>query len=114
MPKPKIKTAGQTRNEDTSRGIYTKIRSKFVKGKDGQRAVITLAREKMIEANGGKDPGPNMVAHHTNGSKAGADNKSDDMKFEMVSFGDNVSESNQRRGGKDTKEWIRKRARKGR
>jgi hypothetical protein len=111
MKKPTIKK--QTRNEDTSKGIYTKVRSRFVKGKDGQKAVITLAREKMIEANGGKDPGPSMVAHHVEGSKAGANNKSDDDKFMMVSFGDNVSESNQRRGGKDTKEWIRKRARKG-
>lgn len=101
----------QTRNTDTAKGLYTKLRSKYEKGADGYGAVVTLAREKAMEANGGSLPKGSAV-HHKSGSKAGAKNTKDDMDFSVVSFEDNVRESNMRRAGR-TKAYIRKKLGKG-
>lgn len=102
----------QTRKAETSRGLYTKIRSKWLKEPGtsyGQ--VVTLAREKAMDANGGPLPKGTAV-HHTKGSKAGASNTKDDEHFEVVSFSDNVRESNMRRGKKGKEaidKWIKSR-----
>jgi hypothetical protein len=96
----------QTRNTDTAKGLYTKVRSKFEKGADGYGKVITLAREKAMEASGGSLPKGSAV-HHKSGSKAGADNKKDDMDFGVMTKGENTAESNMRRAGR-TKAYIRK------
>jgi hypothetical protein len=104
--KARAKEKKQTRAKDTSRGIYTKVRSKFVKGKDGYGAVVTLAREKALEANGGKLPKDSAV-HHKKGSVAGAKNTEDDNHWGVLTKGDNTRESNMRRG-KRSKEYIRK------
>lgn len=96
----------QTRNTETAKGLYTKVRSKFEKGADGYGAVVTLAREKAMEANGGSLPKGSAV-HHKSGSKAGAKNKKDDMDFGVMSKSDNTRESNMRRAGR-TKAYIRK------
>lgn len=98
--------AKQTRNKDTSRGIYTKIRSKFLKDKNGYGEPVTLAREKAMEANGGPLPKGSAV-HHTAGSVAGAKNKEDDNHWAVTTKGENTSESNMRRGGR-SRAYIRK------
>jgi hypothetical protein len=59
-----------------------------------------------MDKNGGPLPKGTAV-HHTKGSVAGAKNTEDDNHFAVVSFGDNVRESNMRRG-KRSKEYIRK------
>jgi hypothetical protein len=105
--KARAKEKKQARNKDTSRGIYTKRRSKWIKEPDtGYGAVVTLAKENAMDKNGGPLPKGSAV-HHTKGSKAGAKNTEDDNHFAVVSFGDNVRESNMRRG-KRSKEYIRK------
>lgn len=96
----------QTRNTDTAKGIYTKVRSKFLKLKDGSGMPVTLAREKAMEANGGPLQKGTAV-HHKSGSKAGAKNKDDDMDFSVMSKSDNTRESNMRRAGR-SKAYIRK------
>jgi len=68
--------------------------------------VITLAREKAMEANGGSLPKGSAV-HHKSGSKAGAKNTKDDMDFGVLTKGENTAESNMRRG-KRSKAYIRK------
>jgi hypothetical protein len=104
----------QTRNSDTAKGLYSKVRSKWLKEKGtnyGQ--VVTAARENAMDANGGPLPKGTAV-HHVNGSVPGAKNTKDDANFEVVSFGDNVRESNMRRGKKadigKIRAWIKKRA----
>lgn len=73
MPQDRFKTLirgrrkakEQTRNSDTAKGVgYRKVRSKYVKGKDGYGKVISELREKLIRENGGKDPGEDTVAMH--------------------------------------------------
>jgi hypothetical protein len=97
----------QTRNTATAKGLYTKTRSKWIKEPDtSYGAVVTLAREKAMDKNGGPLPKGTAV-HHTKGSKEGAKNTEDDNHFAVVSFGDNVRESNMRRAGR-TKAYIRK------
>lgn len=95
------------RASDTGRGIYSKIRSKFIKGPDGYGAVISKARENLIAKNGGKDPGPNVVAHHLAGGSSYGNTMEEDSNSAFVSKSDNTRESNWRRGGKD-KKWIKK------
>jgi hypothetical protein len=96
----------QTRNTSTAKGLYTKTRSKFMKGSDGYGAVVTLAKEKAMEANGGPLPKGSAV-HHKSGNKAGAKNTKDDMDFGVMTKGENTAESNMRRAGR-TKAYIRK------
>lgn len=97
----------QTRNTDTAKGLYTKRRSKWVKEPGtSYGAVVTLARENAMDKNGGPLPKGTAV-HHTKGSTAGAKNTEDDSHFAVVSFGDNVRESNMRRG-KRSQDYIRK------
>jgi hypothetical protein len=97
----------QTRKAETSRGLYDKVRSKFVKGKDGYGAVIAVARERLLAKNGGKDPGSDMVAFHVEGGSH-RNGKSNDEKAIWASKGDNSRESNYRRGGKSKKEIQKK------
>lgn len=104
--KARAKEKKQARNKDTSKGIYTKVRSKFSNGPDGFGSVITLAREKALEANGGKLPKDSAV-HHKKGSVAGANNTEDDNHWGVMTKGQNTAESNFRRG-KRSKEYIRK------
>lgn len=102
----------QTRKSDTAKGLYTKVRSKILKGKDGYGAVVTVAREiAMMKA--GKPLPSHMVAHHIDGNKKGAKNIDDDKKVMVVSKGENTAESNMRRAGKKNKarEWIARRNR---
>jgi hypothetical protein len=96
----------QTRNTESAKGLYTKVRSKFIKDKNGYGEPVTLAREKAMEANGGPLPKGSAV-HHKSGNKAGAKNTKDDEDFSVISFSDNVRESNMRRAGR-TKAYIRK------
>ena len=98
--------AKQTRNALTSRGIYDKQRSKHVKGKDGYGKVISVAREKLLDKNGGKDPGPDVVAFHVEGGSH-KNGKTDDEKAIWAPKGKNTSESNMRRGGR-VKAYIKK------
>jgi len=87
------------REDVTTRGGnvgYNMTRSKYVRGKDGYGRVITTAREALIKANGGKDPGPNTVAAHAKfGSHFGG---ADDQKAKWASRSWNTSESNMNRG----------------
>jgi hypothetical protein len=98
----------QTRKAETSRGLYDKVRSKFVKEKGtNYGAVISVARERLIARNGGKDPGSDMVAFHVEGGSH-RNGKSNDEKAIWASKGDNSRESNYRRGGKSKKEIQKK------
>lgn len=55
----------QSRKSETAKGRgYHLMRSKFVKGKDNYGKIVTALREKLIAANDGKDPGPDVVAMH--------------------------------------------------
>lgn len=72
---------------------YKMTRSRYIKGKDGYGAVITVARENLIKANGGKDPGTNVVAAHAN---FGAHNGKD-QKAKWASRAWNTAESNMNR-----------------
>lgn len=97
----------QTRNTDTAKGLYTKVRSKWIKEPDtSYGAVVTLAREKAMDKNGGPLPKGTAV-HHKSGNKAGAKNTKDDMDFGVLTKGENTAESNMRRAGR-TKAYIRK------
>ena len=97
----------QTRNTASAKGLYTKTRSKWIKEPDtSYGAVVTLAREKAMDKNGGPLPKGSAV-HHKSGNKAGAKNTKDDEDFSVISFSDNVRESNMRRAGR-TKAYIRK------
>lgn len=72
---------------------YKMVRSKFVKGKDGYGKVITAAREQLLKSNGGKDPGPDVVAAHKNfGAHHG-----DDQISKWKSRAWNTAESNMHR-----------------
>lgn len=88
----------QSRKSLTAKGIgYRRVRSKHVKGPDGYGKVILEAREKLIEKNGGKDPGPNTVAaHYTPGphfEKGGG-------RARWKTRGENSAESNRARAKK--------------
>lgn len=96
----------QTRNTDTAKGIYTKVRSKWSKAKDGSGMPVTLAREKAMDAAGKKLPS-DVAVHHKKGSVAGAKNKGDDNEWGIMSKSDNTRESNMRRGGR-SKSYIKK------
>lgn len=73
---------------------YKMVRSKYVKGPDNQGKVITAAREKMIAANGGKDPGYNVTANHITG---GSHHEEDGGKFRKGTRAENTAESNRAR-----------------
>ena len=89
-----IKTAGQTRNSDTAKGKgYKLMRSKHVKGKDGYGKIVQADREKHMDKNGGKDPGPNKVIAH---KSAGSHKKPGDS-YEVKTRGENTAESNKLR-----------------
>ena len=97
----------QTRNTLTAKGIYDKQRSKFLKDpKTGYGRVISVAREKLLEKNGGEDPGPDVVAFHIEGGSH-KNGKTEDEKAIWATKGQNTSESNMRRAGR-VKEYIKK------
>jgi hypothetical protein len=97
----------QTRNADTAKGLYTKVRSKIVKDpKTGYGIVVTKARELMIEKLGHNIPS-NMVAHHLAGGSSVDDTWSQEKNAALVPKGENTAESNYRRGGK-SRAWIKK------
>jgi hypothetical protein len=108
--KTRVKGKEQTRNSLTAKGVgYNKVRSKFLKGPDGYGRVISVAREKLLEKSGGKDPGKDVVARHL---KPGAHFEKDGGAAKWGSRGDNTAESNKfrakhrlRNGGKD---WGKK------
>jgi len=85
--KDKKTTAGGNRG-------YRMTRSKHVKGPDGYGKVISVAREKMISNNGGKDPGYNVTANHTTG---GSHHEKDGGKFRKGTRAQNTAESNKAR-----------------
>jgi hypothetical protein len=88
----------QTRNSLTAQGRgYHLVRSKHVKGKDGYGKLVIEAREKLMDANGGKDPGPDVVAAHY---KPGAHFEKGGGKARFLSRGMNTSESNKLRSKK--------------
>lgn len=88
----------QTRNSLTAQGRgYRMVRSKHLKGPDGYGRVISLAREKLIEKNGGKDPGENMVAAHF---EPGAHFEKDGGKARFKTRGWNTGEANRLRAKK--------------
>lgn len=86
------------KEKTTGRGgnvAYRMQRSKYIKGPDGHGAVVTAAREALIAANGGKDPGYNVVAAHDSfGSHHG---KNQDARWETRAY--NTAESNMHRAG---------------
>lgn len=89
----------QTRNSLTAQGRgYRMVRSKHLKGPDGYGRVISLAREKLIEKNGGKDPGENMVAAHF---EPGAHFEKDGGKARFKTRGWNTGEANKMRAKKN-------------
>jgi hypothetical protein len=91
---PKFSTAGGS-------VAYSQVRSKFVKGKDGYGKKISTAREKLIAANGGKDPGKDVVAmHETFGS-----HKNGDGKVHWGTRAENTAESNKHRADVRKKKW---------
>jgi hypothetical protein len=97
----------QTRNSDSAKGLYRKVRSKFVKDESGKYGrVVTVAREKLIEKNGGKDPGPDVIAFHTEGGSHWGD-KGDDKAI-WSTKAQNTAESNMRRAGKKKSEIKKK------
>jgi hypothetical protein len=71
---------------------YKQIRSKHVKGADGYGKKVTPLREKLIEQNGGKDPGYNVVAAHTKPGPHPGD-KGDDIRGKFKSRRKNSSEA---------------------
>lgn len=97
----------QTRNSLTAKGIYDKTRSKFLKDKNGYGRVIAVAREQLLEKNGGKDPGSNVVAFHVEGGPH-ANGNTNDEKAIWATKGQNTAESNMRRSGKDKKTIMKK------
>ena len=95
--KAKVREHGrQTRNALTAKGEgYHMVRSKFLKDKDGYGRVISDLREKLIAANGGKDPGPDVVAMHTfPGAHLGGKR---DLMGKFGSRGMNTADSNRLR-----------------
>lgn len=89
----------QTRKSLTAQGRgYKLVRSKHLKGKDGYGRIMIEAREKLLDANGGKDPGPNVVAAHY---KPGAHFEKGGGKARWMSRGKNTAQSNQARGKKN-------------
>ncbi len=83
---------------------YRMTRSKYKIGKDGYGAVVTVARENLLKANHGKDPGPNIVAMHI---RPGA-HHGKDQKAVWGSRSKNTAESNmQRDGGLSTSDKLK-------
>lgn len=94
----KAKRKEQTRNSLTAKGIgYKRVRSKFLKGPDGYGRVIIEAREKLLEKNGGKDPGRNVVAAHY---EPGAHFEKGGGRARWKTRGENTGESNRLRAKK--------------
>lgn len=86
----------------TGRGgniAYKMVRSKYdIDPKTGWGKVVTLARENLMKASGGKVPGPNVVAAHlTFGAHHGKDSASQKAKWKTRSW--NTAESNMHRDG---------------
>ena len=96
--KARVKGRGeQSRKSETALGRgYHLVRSKFVKGKDHYGKIVTVLREKLLAANGGKDPGPDVVAMHKYpGAHKGTTGK--DVMGKFGSRADNTRESNRLR-----------------
>lgn len=96
----------QTRNSQTAKGLYDKVRSKFVKGPDGYGEVVSKAREMAMERNGGPLP-KGMIAHHVGGGASNNHSDSDEKTAIVISKSANTAESNMRRAGK-TRAFIKK------
>jgi hypothetical protein len=92
-----------TKKVDTkSTDYYKQVRSKFVKGADGYGKKVTPLREKLLAANGGKDPGYNVVAaHHKPGPHPGE--KGDDIRGKFKSRKENSSEAGKLRAARARK-----------
>jgi hypothetical protein len=90
----------QSRKSETAKGRgYHLVRSKFVKGKDNYGKIVTSLREKLLAANGGKDPGPDVVAMHKfPGAHKGTTGK--DMMGKFGSRASNTASSNRLRARK--------------
>lgn len=90
------------RDRKTTNGgnrAYKMVRSKVVKGPDGNGKVITAAREKMLRRLG-YDPGYNVTANHTTG---GSHHEKDGGKFRKGTRAENTAESNRKRARKKKK-----------
>lgn len=96
----------EKRKSDTGRGLYSKVRSKFIKGKDGYGAVVTLASEIAREKIGGPLP-EGSVVHHLEGGSSVGNGREEESKSIVTTRAKNTAESNYRRGGK-SKAWIKK------
>lgn len=87
----------QTRNSATAKGLYDKVRSKWVKGADGYGAVISVAREKLLDKSHGKAP-EGAVAFHLQGGAHNNHSTADEGAI-WSTKGQNTAESNMRRAG---------------
>lgn len=83
---------------------YTQVRSKIAKDYKGDPAMVTLAREKLLQKLG-YDPGKNMVAAH---KQPGEHHEKDGGAVVLKSRAENTAESNKKREKKGFKRMLEK------